>query len=107
MPFLGLQVLAIKEGEERSAPPLGAINMSDHTSSSVERIDPGLENDGNGDASWDSEKTVASGDPEQTAIAQAEQDVPPDGGYGWVCVACAFLINAHTWGVNSVGLCCS
>ncbi|KAG4032362.1 hypothetical protein MFRU_007g02680 [Monilinia fructicola] len=28
-------------------------------------------------------------------------DVPPDGGYGWVCVACVFLINAHTWGVNS------
>lgn len=29
-------------------------------------------------------------------------DVPPDGGYGWVCVACVFLINGHTWGVNSV-----
>lgn len=29
-------------------------------------------------------------------------DVPPDGGYGWVCVTCLFLINAHTWGVNSV-----
>lgn len=29
-------------------------------------------------------------------------DLPPDGGYGWVCVACCFLINAHTWGVNSV-----
>ncbi|PQE25913.1 hypothetical protein CJF30_00000649 [Rutstroemia sp. NJR-2017a BBW] len=28
-------------------------------------------------------------------------DEPPDGGYGWVCVACVFLINAHTWGVNS------
>ncbi|KAJ9251065.1 hypothetical protein DTO207G8_5618 [Paecilomyces variotii] len=28
-------------------------------------------------------------------------DVPPDGGYGWVCVACVFWINAHTWGVNS------
>ena len=29
-------------------------------------------------------------------------DVPPDGGYGWVCTACVFLINAHTWGINSV-----
>ncbi|KIW67847.1 hypothetical protein PV04_07069 [Phialophora macrospora] len=28
-------------------------------------------------------------------------DAPPDGGYGWVCVACCFFINAHTWGVNS------
>ncbi|KAJ5119165.1 major facilitator superfamily domain-containing protein [Penicillium atrosanguineum] len=25
----------------------------------------------------------------------------PEGGYGWVCVASVFLINAHTWGVNS------
>jgi hypothetical protein len=32
-------------------------------------------------------------------------DVPPDGGYGWVCVACVFIINAHTWGVNSVSPC--
>ncbi|KAL1956003.1 hypothetical protein VTO42DRAFT_7903 [Malbranchea cinnamomea] len=29
------------------------------------------------------------------------EDVPPDGGYGWVCVACAAFINANTWGVNS------
>ncbi|KAL2837919.1 major facilitator superfamily domain-containing protein [Aspergillus pseudoustus] len=28
-------------------------------------------------------------------------DVPPDGGYGWVCVASVFWINAHTWGINS------
>ena len=26
---------------------------------------------------------------------------PPDGGYGWICVACSFFINAHTWGINS------
>ena len=28
--------------------------------------------------------------------------VPPDGGYGWVCVGCVFLVNAHTWGLNFV-----
>ncbi|RAL17418.1 MFS general substrate transporter, partial [Aspergillus homomorphus CBS 101889] len=28
-------------------------------------------------------------------------DTVPEGGYGWVCVACIFLINAHTWGINS------
>jgi hypothetical protein len=33
-----------------------------------------------------------------------QRDVPPDGGYGWVCVACVFWINAHTWGINSVCL---
>lgn len=26
---------------------------------------------------------------------------PPDGGYGWVCVLCVAIINAHTWGINS------
>lgn len=34
------------------------------------------------------------------------RDVPPDGGYGWVCVACVFWINAHTWGINSVSTRC-
>ena len=34
----------------------------------------------------------------------AREDVPPDGGYGWICTGCVFVINAHTWGVNSVGL---
>ena len=31
-----------------------------------------------------------------------EYYVPPNGGYGWVCVVCVFLINAHTWGFNFV-----
>lgn len=32
------------------------------------------------------------------------EPVPPNGGYGWVCAVGLFLINAHTWGVNSVSL---
>ncbi|KAL2828914.1 major facilitator superfamily domain-containing protein [Aspergillus cavernicola] len=38
-----------------------------------------------------------------TAIqgAKSGEDIPPDGGYGWVCVASVFWINAHTWGINS------
>ncbi len=32
-----------------------------------------------------------------------ETDIPTNGGYGWVCVACVFGINAHTWGIISVG----
>lgn len=35
---------------------------------------------------------------------QQVSDAPPNGGYGWVCVVCAALINGHTWGINSVSL---
>lgn len=34
--------------------------------------------------------------------AKDREYVPPNGGYGWICVVCVFLINAHTWGVNFV-----
>jgi MFS family permease len=46
-----------------------------------------------------SSKTIDVEVPETTT--QAKEDVPPDGGYGWVCVACNFFINGHTWGINS------
>jgi hypothetical protein len=50
-------------------------------------------------------KTVIDLESEKTASPKSKvEDVPPDGGYGWVCVACCALINAHTWGVNSVSL---
>ncbi|KAA6410826.1 MAG: mfs transporter [Lasallia pustulata] len=49
-----------------------------------------------------SEETVTSHDPEQPSTLQRSNVAgPPDGGYGWVCVACCFFINAHTWGINS------
>jgi MFS family permease len=41
------------------------------------------------------------GDGEPTANVEKEIDVPPNGGYGWVCVAAVATINAHTWGLNS------
>lgn len=47
------------------------------------------------DRATDLEHAQAS--PKQGAVS----DVPPDGGYGWVCVACAFWINGSTWGINS------
>lgn len=42
-------------------------------------------------------------DVEEAETLQDEKDraLPPDGGYGWVCVVCNALINAHTWGLNS------
>ncbi|KAK3067671.1 hypothetical protein LTS18_000985, partial [Coniosporium uncinatum] len=39
--------------------------------------------------------------PESPPLADPPADVPPNGGYGWVCTACCFWINAHTWGLNS------
>jgi hypothetical protein len=33
--------------------------------------------------------------------AREREDVPPNGGFGWVCVVCLHLINGHTWGLNS------
>lgn len=32
----------------------------------------------------------------------AQEDVPPDGGYGWICVAACFTVNCFTWGTVSV-----
>ncbi|KAF3909033.1 hypothetical protein ABW21_db0200770 [Orbilia brochopaga] len=35
-------------------------------------------------------------------VAQQAKDesAPPDGGYGWVCVACAMFLNICSWGIN-------
>ena len=40
--------------------------------------------------------------PSPAAHVKDREYVPPNGGYGWVCVLCVFLINAHTWGINFV-----
>ncbi|KAH7095505.1 major facilitator superfamily domain-containing protein [Paraphoma chrysanthemicola] len=48
--------------------------------------------------------TAHASQPETTTPIEAlrkEVDVPPNGGYGWVCVAACATINAHTWGLNS------
>ena len=48
------------------------------------------------------ETTIAGPSADQPQVEEEiAVDKPPDGGYGWVCVACTFFINAHTWGINS------
>lgn len=36
-----------------------------------------------------------------TADATAFDDIPPNGGYGWLCTLCTFMITVHTWGINA------
>lgn len=66
------------------------------------------ENDRADDDQTDQDPDPADNEPVNADPEQAQQPVrmvvepPPDGGYGWVCVLCVFLINAHTWGINSV-----
>ncbi|KAI1676102.1 MFS-1 domain containing protein [Pyrenophora tritici-repentis] len=51
------------------------------------------------------EQVIIDGTQERTpvneAIEERKVDVPPNGGYGWVCIAAVAIINAHTWGLNS------
>ena len=72
------------------------------TSATIAANDPGEPLSDHDDGS---EKTVALQDQEQSEGQTSKvADVPPDGGYGWVCVAAVFMVNAHTWGLNSVSL---
>ncbi len=51
-----------------------------------------------------SEQNVHFTDPEHAGGLQNHKgaEKPIDGGYGWVCVGAVFLVNFHTWGLNSV-----
>ncbi|KAH6678425.1 MFS transporter-like protein [Halenospora varia] len=68
---------------------------------SRDRSDESIEIERDGTVSFASEKTAGTCDPDQTQEDVKIADVPPDGGYGWVVVACVALINGHTWGLNS------
>jgi hypothetical protein len=53
-----------------------------------------------------SEKVVTSNDVEDASpnhnTSVSQEPLVPNGGYGWICVACIFFLNSHTWGINSV-----
>lgn len=65
---------------------------------SVEKSSASGDRDGVGNERGDE---LALAQQEEQEIQEKVQDVPPNGGYGWVCVACVATINAHTWGLNS------
>lgn len=49
------------------------------------------------------EERPAQQAPSRASSSSAAQPTDcPDGGYGWVCVACVFAINGFTWGVVAV-----
>ncbi|KAF1956299.1 hypothetical protein CC80DRAFT_504870 [Byssothecium circinans] len=53
------------------------------------------------DEQADSQVARGGEEQEQEQLSEKVEDVPPNGGYGWVCVACIAIINGHTWGLNS------
>lgn len=79
-----------------------AVEQTDWIVDAAE-MDPQGSTDGHHDETREISDATAQCDP-TVEIPPAEQQVdePPDGGYGWVCVLCVFLINGHTWGINSV-----
>lgn len=57
-----------------------------------EHVDDGIES-----ASKETQAVTSSSNESDWAT-----DPPPDGGYGWVCVASVFINNGFTWGVSAV-----
>lgn len=50
------------------------------------------------------QEVVLSMDDERRAQRTPPLAECPDGGYGWVCVACVFAVNSFTWGVVAVSI---
>jgi hypothetical protein len=108
--FCLLRVLYVSESPSLNSRSCDLWSVFDPAADmNIERSD---EDDKGYEADVTSPEANVSIDPEKIADIEGRDqtpevetkpvDVPPDGGYGWVCVTCLFLMNAHTWGVNSV-----
>lgn len=47
-------------------------------------------------------RNIDVGDDDEDDVGSRGEEAPPDGGYGWICVAACFMINGFTWGTVSV-----
>ncbi|KAH7114298.1 major facilitator superfamily domain-containing protein [Dendryphion nanum] len=101
---------AVSEGREKDIhiPPIGEIpeDLGDEKndarsgySRNSRDIADGSENRAIGGGQRD--EAGAEGLNEESVDDEKKVDEPPDGGWGWVMVACVSTINAHTWGINS------
>ncbi|KAF2029416.1 MFS general substrate transporter [Setomelanomma holmii] len=64
----------------------------------------GIEKEENAIANSNEELGISQSEKSRNSLDDNQKypaDVPPNGGYGWICVAACATINAHTWGLNS------
>ena len=62
------------------------------TGEGLELIEPFRDQDQDRDLGSQSNQVEVN--PPQDAVSV--EDVPPNGGYGWVCTACVFMFNTHS-----------
>jgi MFS family permease len=87
-------------GSEKSYGNANGSGVADADVSSAASV--GKEAGGTQRQGLEQEQAGGTGAAEEAVMEEEKKvDVPPNGGYGWVCVAACATINAHTWGLNS------
>ena len=87
-----LQPLDVENGDvdgERHERSLATIGGSEKSRDDFPKANGTALNHGRVDGGSDKEE---NGDIQE--LSEKKEDVPPNGGYGWVCVACIATINA-------------
>ena len=88
------------EVEKRSREPFGEREHGSEldVANSEKSLDVEREGDENQKYDGDLERQdLESAERSEDAIDEKNEDVPPNGGYGWVCVACIATINAYVY----------